>query len=122
MVGLAQRRLSRSGGANMLGATVRRRWGVGDPAWPDPAVQPWKLTAWGVAGLLDDEDVLDLVVQGAAAMDEATTQPSGLEAIRGLKRATLDGICRIHGTYVAIVDGEEQILGGGTEGTRRRNP
>jgi [acyl-carrier-protein] S-malonyltransferase len=93
-------------------------WAVLSAKVPRPLVvagySVGELAAWGVAGLLDDEDVLDLVVQRAAAMDEATTQPSGLVAIRGLKRATLDPICRIHGAYVAIVDGEEQILVGGT--------
>lgn len=73
-----------------------------------------ELAAWGVAGLLSDEVVLDLAVQRAAAMDEATTHPSGLAAIRGLKRATLDPICRTHGAYVAIVNGEDQMLVGGT--------
>jgi [acyl-carrier-protein] S-malonyltransferase len=73
-----------------------------------------ELAAWGVAGLLDYEGVLDLVVQRAAAMDEATTEAAGLVAIRGLKRAALDPICRTHGAYVAIVNGEDQILVGGT--------
>ena len=73
-----------------------------------------ELAAWGVAGLLSDEVVLDLAVQRAAAMDEATTQPSGLVAIRGLERATLDPICRTHGAYVAIVNGKDQMLVGGT--------
>jgi [acyl-carrier-protein] S-malonyltransferase len=73
-----------------------------------------ELAAWGVAGLLDYEGVLDLAVQRADAMDEATTQPSGLVAIRGLKRTTLDPICRTHGAYIAIVNGEDQILVGGT--------
>jgi [acyl-carrier-protein] S-malonyltransferase len=73
-----------------------------------------ELAAWGVAGLLGDEAVLDLAVQRAAAMDEATTQPSGLAAIRGLERATLDPICRTHGAHVAIVNGEDQMLVGGT--------
>src|ERR1700724_3653647 len=42
-----------------------------------------ELSAWGVAGLLDYRGVLDLAVQRAAAMDRATTEPSGLVAIRG---------------------------------------
>ena len=49
-----------------------------------------ELAAWGVAGLLDYQGVLDLAVQRAAAMDEATIQPSGLVAIHGLKRDTLE--------------------------------
>jgi [acyl-carrier-protein] S-malonyltransferase len=73
-----------------------------------------ELAAWGVAGLLDYEGVLDLAVQRADAMDEATTQPSGLVAIRGLKRTTLDPICRTHGAYIAIVNSEDQMLVGGT--------
>jgi [acyl-carrier-protein] S-malonyltransferase len=73
-----------------------------------------ELAAWGIAGLLDYEGVLDLAVQRAAAMDEATEQPSGLVAIRGLKRATLDPICRTRGAYVAIVNGEDQMVVGGT--------
>jgi [acyl-carrier-protein] S-malonyltransferase len=73
-----------------------------------------ELAAWGIAGLLDYEGVLDLAVQRAVAMDEATTLPAGLVAIRGLKRATLDQICRTHGAYVAIVNDEDQMLVGGT--------
>jgi [acyl-carrier-protein] S-malonyltransferase len=72
-----------------------------------------ELAAWGVAGLLDYEGVLDLAAQRATAMDQATAQPSGLAAIRGLKRATLDPICAAHGAYVAIVNGEDQMVVGG---------
>jgi [acyl-carrier-protein] S-malonyltransferase len=93
-------------------------WAVLSATVPRPLVvagySVGELAAWGVAGLLDYEGVLDLAVQRAAAMDEATTQPSGLVAIRGLKRATLDPICRTHGAYVAIVNGEDQMLVGGT--------
>jgi [acyl-carrier-protein] S-malonyltransferase len=73
-----------------------------------------ELAAWGIAGLLDYEGVLDLAVQRAAAMDEATTLPAGLVAIRGLERATLDPICRARGAYVAIVNSEDQMVVGGT--------
>ncbi len=73
-----------------------------------------ELAAWGVAGLLEFADVLDLAVQRAAAMDAATTQPSGLAAIRGLTRDSLDAISRAHGAYVAIVNGRDQMVVGGT--------
>ena len=73
-----------------------------------------ELAAWGVAGLLDFAEVLDLAAQRAAAMDATTTQPSGLAAIRGLTRDTLDAICRAHGAYVAIVNGRDQMVVGGT--------
>ena len=94
-------------------------WAVLSAKVPRPLVvagySVGELAAWGVAGLLDYEGVLDLAVERAAAMDEATTQPSGLLAIRGLKRVTLDPICRMHDAYVAIVNGEDQMLVGGTK-------
>jgi [acyl-carrier-protein] S-malonyltransferase len=73
-----------------------------------------ELAAWGVAGLLDHKGVLDLAVQRAAAMDKATTEPSGLVAIRGLRRDALDSICKAHGAYIAIVNSEDQMVVGGT--------
>jgi [acyl-carrier-protein] S-malonyltransferase len=72
-----------------------------------------ELAAWGVAGLLDPDEVLELAAKRAAAMDEAATQPGGLVAILGLRRAALDPICRAHGAYVAIVNGSEHFLVGG---------
>jgi len=73
-----------------------------------------ELAAWGVAGLLDYEEVLHLALQRAAAMDISTTQPSGLVAIHGLTRDKLDQICKVHGAYVAIVNAEDRMLVGGT--------
>jgi [acyl-carrier-protein] S-malonyltransferase len=73
-----------------------------------------ELAAWGVAGLLDYEEVLHLAIQRAAAMDKSTTQPSGLVAIRGLTLDKLDPICKAHGAYVAIINAEDQMLVGGT--------
>jgi [acyl-carrier-protein] S-malonyltransferase len=93
-------------------------WAVLSAKVPRPLViagySVGELAAWGVAGLLDYEDVLDLAVQRAAAMDAATTQRSGLVAIRGLGRAALDAICRTHDAYVAIVNGADEMLIGGT--------
>jgi [acyl-carrier-protein] S-malonyltransferase len=93
-------------------------WAVVGGRAPHPLVvagySVGELAAWGVAGLLDYEGVLDLAVQRAAAMDAATTQQSGLAAIRGLKRGALDRICRVHGAYVAIVNAADQFLVGGT--------
>jgi [acyl-carrier-protein] S-malonyltransferase len=75
-------------------------WAVLSAKVPRPLVvagySVGELAAWGVAGLLDYEDVLDLAVQRATAMDAATTQRSGLVAVRGLGRTALDVICRTH--------------------------
>jgi [acyl-carrier-protein] S-malonyltransferase len=73
-----------------------------------------ELAAWGVAGLIGYVSVFDLAVQRATAMDKATTQPSGLVAIHGLQRVTIDQICKLHGAYVAIVNAQDRMLVGGT--------
>jgi [acyl-carrier-protein] S-malonyltransferase len=93
-------------------------WAVLSAKVPRPLVvagySVGELAAWGVAGLLDYEEVLHLAIQRAAAMDKSTTQPSGLVAIRGLTRDKLDPICKAHGAYVAIINAEDQMLVGGT--------
>ena len=73
-----------------------------------------ELAAWGVAGLLDPTGVLALAADRAAAMDAATTQPSGLAAIHGLTRVALEAICQRHGCSIAIVNAADQMLVGGT--------
>jgi [acyl-carrier-protein] S-malonyltransferase len=73
-----------------------------------------EIAAWGVAGLLDPVGVLRLAKERAAAMDAATTQPSGLAAIRGLTRAALEALCQSHGCSIAIVNAADQMLVGGT--------
>ena len=93
-------------------------WAVLSAKVPRPLVvagySVGELAAWGVAGLLDYEEVLHLAIQRAAAMDKSTKQPSGLAAIRGLSRDRLDPICKAYGAYVAIVNAEDQMLVGGT--------
>ena len=92
-------------------------WAVLSAKVPRPLVvagySVGELAAWGVAGLLDYDEVLNLAFQRAAAMDKSTTRPSGLVAIRGLTRDKLDPICKAHGAYVAIVNAEDQMLVGG---------
>ena len=73
-----------------------------------------ELAAWGVAGLFNAEDVIGLTAKRASAMDAATTQPSGLAAIRGLSKRQLEPLCRAHHCHVAIVNAPDQILIGGT--------
>jgi [acyl-carrier-protein] S-malonyltransferase len=93
-------------------------WAVLNAKVPRPLViagySVGELAAWGVAGVLDYEEVLYLASERAAAMDQSTTQPSGLVAIRGLTRGELDPICKAHGAYVAIVNAADQLLAGGT--------
>jgi [acyl-carrier-protein] S-malonyltransferase len=73
-----------------------------------------ELAAWGVAGLIDCKGVFDLAARRATAMDRAKKEPSGLVAIHGLKRDTVDRICKAYGAYVAIINAQDRILVGGT--------
>ena len=73
-----------------------------------------ELAAWGVAGLIEADGVMELAAQRAAAMDAATREPSGLAAVRGLARAVLEPICQAHGCFIAIVNAADQMLVGGT--------
>ncbi len=73
-----------------------------------------ELAAWGVAGLFDARQVLGLAAARAAAMDAATTEASGLAAIRGLPRHALQPICDAHGAFIAIINGDDQMIVGGT--------
>ena len=72
-----------------------------------------ELAAWGVAGLFDAPTILQLAVERAALMDAATSQPSGLAAVRGLDRAALEQLCSRHGAFIAIVNAPDQIVVGG---------
>jgi [acyl-carrier-protein] S-malonyltransferase len=86
------------------------------------APKPWivagysvgELAAWGVAGVFDPEQVLRLTVRRAKLMDDATQERSGLAAIRGLTQKVLMPLCDQHGVYIAIINGVDQFLVGGT--------
>ena len=74
-----------------------------------------ELAAWGCAGLLGPEEVLRLAVVRAEAMDAAAGNGnSGLAAVRGLARARLESICQRHDVHVAIVNGGDLFVVGGT--------
>ena len=74
-----------------------------------------ELAAWGVAGVFDAKTVLRLARARADAMDAAAAKtPGGLAAVRGLALDRLGALCRAHGSHVAIVNGPDQIVIGGT--------
>lgn len=72
-----------------------------------------ELAAWGIAGVVDAGAVLELAAKRAALMDNATYTPSGLAAILGLPRTSIDGICREHDLHVAIINGPQHFIVGG---------
>ncbi len=72
-----------------------------------------ELAAWGVAGLFDPPAIFQLAAERAAAMDAATSAPSGLAAVRGLGRPAVEDLCNRHGAFIAIVNAADQMVVGG---------
>ncbi|MBV9488815.1 MAG: acyltransferase domain-containing protein [Verrucomicrobia bacterium] len=73
-----------------------------------------ELTAWGCAGLLETRELLRLAAERAEAMDAATIDGCGLAAVRGLTRPRLEPLCRAYGVHVAIINGADNFVLGGT--------
>jgi [acyl-carrier-protein] S-malonyltransferase len=72
-----------------------------------------EVAAWGVAGLVNMTDTLDLAARRAEAMDAATFPGDGMLFVRGLPRDAIDRLCERHDAAVAIVNpGDAFILGG----------
>ena len=74
-----------------------------------------EVAAWGIAGVVDAATLFALAVARADAMDAATKQPAGLLSIRGLSRHDVEAICKARHTHIAIIDGPEMFLIGGTD-------
>ena len=72
-----------------------------------------ELAAWGCAGAFDPKVTLELAAQRAAAMDAAAPKDSGLAAIVGLRRPTLEPILQRHATSLAIINGIDSFVIGG---------
>ena len=75
-----------------------------------------EVAAWGVGGLLEATDVLDLVARRAEVMDAATCAGDGLIFVRGLSRGDIDRLCERYDAAVAIVNPDDAfVVGGGRE-------
>jgi [acyl-carrier-protein] S-malonyltransferase len=72
-----------------------------------------ELAAWGCAGALDGPVTLHLAKRRAALMDAAAPSDSGLAAIVGLRRPTLEPILARHAVSIAIVDDVDSFVVGG---------
>jgi len=96
-------------------------WSVLDEVLARPLVvagySVGEVAAWGVAGVVDAATLFALAAARADAMDAATKQPAGLLSIRGLSRHDVDAICEATHTHIAIIDGPETFLIGGTDGS-----
>lgn len=73
-----------------------------------------ELAAYGCAGALPLADLLSLSVQRAGRMDAGSRPGDGLAAVRGWPRTAVDAGSRAHGVHVAIVNGDDHFIVGGT--------
>ncbi|MEI2416869.1 acyltransferase domain-containing protein [Orrella sp. JC864] len=70
-----------------------------------------EVSAYACAGLLDGQALAAVAAARARLMDQAA-RPGGLVAVRGLRRPQALALCRAHGAFVAIVNGEDaHVLG-----------
>lgn len=81
---------------------------------PEPAVfagySVGELAAYGCAGWLTPAETIRLARARAAAMDEASPDPAGMVAVRGLSRDALDALLAGTRAHVAIVNGADRFI------------
>jgi [acyl-carrier-protein] S-malonyltransferase len=75
-----------------------------------------EVASWGVGGVIEPIEVLDLVAHRAELMDAATRPGDGLTYVRGLSRGEVDRLCERYGAAIAIVNPDDAfVIGGGGE-------
>ena len=75
-----------------------------------------ELAAFSAAGVFDAHSALELARQRAQAMDRcAQRPPGGLLAVTGLSSASIDGLCSESGAAVAIRNGADSVVLGGSD-------
>ena len=73
-----------------------------------------ELAAWGCAGVFAPDALLRLAAERARLMDAAAPAGAGLAAIVGLRRPALERLLATHGAALAIVNGADSVVIGGT--------
>ena len=79
-----------------------------------------EVIAYGCAGSLDMEQLLILVQRRALLMDAAAPQDAAMLAVRGLLRMQVEDLCSETGAEIAIINGNDHYVLGGT-GTAMRS-
>lgn len=93
-------------------------WAAVAPLLPAPALfagySVGELAAYGCAGSLSIPETIRLARERAALMDAASPEAAGLIAVLGLTRRQIDVLCVATDSEIAIVNGEEHFIVGGT--------
>ena len=72
-----------------------------------------EVAAWGVAGLVDPTETLDLVATRARVMDAASHGDDGMLFIRGLEKASVEQLCVDREAAIAICNPADAWVVGG---------
>lgn len=102
----------------LLCAASIAHWHALRGAVPDPIVVAGysigELAAHAIADSFDVTTCLSLSAQRARFMDTVSPVDAGMQAMLGLDRQTVQTLCEIHGTHVAIANGTNHFIVGGT--------
>ncbi|HDS1508804.1 malonate decarboxylase subunit epsilon [Stenotrophomonas maltophilia] len=79
-----------------------------------------ELAAHAIAGGVDAAACLALAARRAQLMDSASPADAGLQAVLGLERHVLQPLCDQHGAHVAIANGQDHFIVGGTYASLQR--
>lgn len=79
-----------------------------------------ELAAHAIAGSFDATTCLALAAQRAQLMDGASPADAGLQAVLGLERHVLQPLCDLHGAHMAIANGQDHFIVGGTHAALQR--
>ena len=79
-----------------------------------------ELAAHAIAGGVDAATCLPLAARRALLMDSASPADAGLQAVLGLERHVLQPLCDLHGAHVAIANGQDHFIVGGTHASLQR--
>ncbi|WP_315385622.1 malonate decarboxylase subunit epsilon [uncultured Stenotrophomonas sp.] len=114
----AEQRFDNAYAQPLLCAASLAHWEALRNALPAPAVVAGysigELAAHAVAGSFEAPACLALAAQRAACMDRASPADAGMLAVLGMDRGRLQALCQAYGTYVAIANGQDHFIVGGT--------
>lgn len=79
-----------------------------------------ELAAHAIAGSFDATTCLALAAQRAQLMDGASPADAGLQAVLGTERHVLQPLCDLHGAHMAIANGQDHFIVGGTHASLLR--
>ncbi|MBA0282187.1 malonate decarboxylase subunit epsilon [Stenotrophomonas maltophilia] len=103
----------------LLCAATLAHWQALREALPAPVVVAGysigELAAHAIAGSFDTATCLALAAQRAGLMDAASPADAGLQAVLGLSRDRLQPLCVAHDAHIAIANGTDHFIVGGTQ-------